>query len=261
MLLKAINRLKFLFFILVLGSFIYFVPVFYFLNLAVASLVYPFLVVQNKIVLPAKNYLRSFSSLINENDLLRQERDKFLAKNIKHKSIKHYYHNIKEIVDFKKNYKFKDSIFSQVLMKSFLSNENFFFLNKGSNSGVKVDMVAVFKNNLLGRVSEVFPYYSKLTLITDKSCKVAVYCSKTKTKGVHRGNNNKNESKLMYISHLNKVKDGDLLISSGEGLIFPQGFALGKIKSFLKKEVQFKVKVEPLVDFSMIEYCYLIEKI
>lgn len=261
MLLIKKNKILFICTAALLGLFVYFVPIFYIFYLFISCISYPFLVVQNKIVTPTKNYFRSVNALKIENEQLRIERDKLLAKNIKHKAVKSYYSDVKEVVDFKQqNYNVENGTFAQILMKSFLSNENFFLLNQGSSSGVLVDMVAIYKNNLIGRVTEVFPYYSKLTLITDKSCKVAAYCSKTKTKGIHRGNNNKAETKLMYISHLNNIQEDDLLISSGEGLVFPQGFALGKIKSFAKKEVQLKVKVEPLVDLSAIEYCYLVKK-
>ena len=221
---------------------------------------YPFLSIQNSIIVPTRDYFRSHKLLRSENEILRQERDKLLSKNIKHKSLKNYYKDVKEIVEFKKNYNFDNAIFSQILMKNFFSNENYFFLNQGYMSGVQKDMVAIYQNNLIGRVSEVFPLHSKLTLITDKSCKVAVYCATTKTRGIHRGNNSAAETKLMYVSHLDNIQESDILISSGDGLVFPQGFALGKINSFIKKDVQFKIKVEPLVELSKIDYCYLIKK-
>lgn len=254
------NKFLSVFFIAALSVFIYFVPIFYVLNLAASCITYPFLVFQNNIVVPIKQVFQTNYKLKEKNRILKQERDSLLAKKIKNAALKSYYSEIKEIIEFKDNYNFENTILSQVVMKSFLSSENFFLLNKGSSSGVQKDMVAIYKNNLIGKVVEVYPLYSKLILVTDKSCKVAVRCSKTNTKGIHRGNNLSTESKLMYVSHLDELKEGDTLISSGEGLIFPQGFALGKIKIFLKKDVRYKVKVEPLIELSSVEYCYLVKK-
>jgi len=246
--------------LLILVAFLYFVPVLHVIRFLGYCITYPFLSIQNSIIIPTRDYFRSHKLLRGENEILRQERDKLLSKSIKYKSVKNYYNNVKEIVEFKKNYNFDNAIFSQVLTKNFFSNENYFLLNQGYLSAVQKDMVAIYQNNLIGRITEVFPLYSKLILITDKSCKVAICCAKTKTRGIHRGNNSAIDTKLMYVSHLDKIQEDDILISSGEGLVFPQGFALGKIKSFVKKDVQFKIKVEPLVELSKIDYCYLVKK-
>ena len=65
---------------------------------------------------------------------------------------------------------------------------------------------------------------------------------------------------MTHVGRLKKVKIGDLLISSGKGLVFPQGFLLGKIISAQPNGMHFDIIVEPVVDVSSIEYCYLLQK-
>jgi rod shape-determining protein MreC len=134
------------------------------------------------------------------------------------------------------------------------------FIDRGASKGVQPNMVALYKNCLIGRVSEVYPSYSKVLLITDKTCKIAALCGTTKSSGIHEGLNKKDYCTLNYVSHLCTLEEGELVISSGEGLVFPQGFGLGKIKSFTRKGLFYDVVIEPLVDLKNIEYVYIIQK-
>jgi cell shape-determining protein MreC len=61
------------------------------------------------------------------------------------------------------------------------------------------------------------------------------------------------------VSHLDTLKEGDLVISQGEGLIFPRGFGLGRVKSYELDGVQYHVTIEPLLDVSTLTFCLLLK--
>jgi cell shape-determining protein MreC len=63
----------------------------------------------------------------------------------------------------------------------------------------------------------------------------------------------------MYVSHLASVVTDDLIFSSGQGLVFPEGFCLGKIvKQTLKeKALYYEIEIEPLVDLASLFFCLL----
>lgn len=162
-----------------------------------------------------------------------------------------------EVRDFQKKYDFSQQKLVQILMKSFDDAGHFYWVDAGANQGINVNMIAMYKNNIVGRVIYVDPLYSKVALITDKRCKVAVSCANTKTVGVYEGNNSI-EPTLEFVPHYEKLQVDDLLISTGQGLVYPQGFAIGSIKSFEVQDVAYKVVVQPLVDLQAIEFVYLI---
>lgn len=56
------------------------------------------------------------------------------------------------------------------------------------------------------------------------------------------------------------MQEGDLVLSSGEGLIFPRGFALGNVKHYQVNGLLHDVIVEPLINLETINYCYVIQK-
>jgi rod shape-determining protein MreC len=121
-------------------------------------------------------------------------------------------------------------------------------------------MVVVSGNKLVGKIVEVFPYYSKVLLVTDPLCKVAVKTAKTGVKGIHEGCLSLDKTTIKYMSHLETIEQNDLVLTSGEGLVFPQGFAVGILQEFFIKNLQYQVTVKPVINFQTLAYCTIVQK-
>lgn len=171
--------------------------------------------------------------------------------------------NLKELTQdlrpFLERYKTDYLKLTQVLFKQF-DKHHFFLIDAGSQQGVSNDMIAVYKDCLIGRVTEVYPYYSKVVLITDPTCKVAAICTDSAVKGIHEGTGSLRHTKLSFIAQPTEFKKDDLIISSGEGLLFPRGFGLGRMKEWEWDGYNCNVTVEPIIDLKKIEFCHLIQK-
>lgn len=216
---------------------------------------------QSSLVTPLKNFFerrRTNQELTRELHNLKMERDSALNENIKLHALLDYQKETSELIDFKKRYVLDKALISQVVTKHFSEQAHYFLIDAGSGKGVNPDMVAVYNNCLIGRVSEVYPLYSKVVLITDKSCKVAACCMKTKAYGIYQGTNNLSSGALTQVSHLSHIINEDMLLSTGEGLIFPKGFALGKINSYQVQGLFYTIITKPIVDMREIKYCQII---
>lgn len=227
-----------------------------------ATILYPVLRVQKIVVEPIKNWserrgtTQELHAII---DALRTEQNRLVAENIRLQSALAYCKDIDELVQFNKRYAQKGHV-TQVLLKHISNREHFFLVEGGFAHGIDKDMVATYKNNLIGRVVEVYPWYSKIQLITDASCQVAASCTRTRAQGIHKGTGREHESILDYVSHLDRVQKDDLVVSSGEGLVFPQGFALGAIVSCVADDLYQQVTVKPVIDFRSLTYCTVLAK-
>jgi rod shape-determining protein MreC len=229
----------------------------------VATSLYPLLKIQAVVVYPfhsVKKYCTDYNALCRSFDIVSQQKEALLARTIELQSSLRFIQETKELVDFQRRYKDFDSTLAQVMVKNLSEHTQFFLVDKGSAHGVAVDMVAAYKNCLVGRVSEVFPYYSKVVLITDRSCKVASCCASTKINGILQGANESSTLMLTHVSHLDTLQKQDLVLSSGQGLIFPKGFGLGRIEFFALDGLQYTIHVVPLLDFKTLEYCYLMQR-
>jgi rod shape-determining protein MreC len=226
-------------------------------------LAYPVLLVQHKYVTPLKQlFARKRERQLLETMVtqLQTEKEELNGRLVELQATTDYATHTQELAAFKKRYDCSYAVMTQVLMWHITDQAHSIIIDAGSNKGVQKDMVAVYNNMLLGRVIEVYPHYSKVVLITDASCKVAAYCVGTQTTGIHAGLNQTAGTVLHHVSHLLPLQENDMVLSSGEGLVFPRGFGLGRIKKFTLDGLLYHVDIEPLCDITQIQHCYVLQK-
>ncbi len=227
-----------------------------------SCVLYPFLRIQYSITSPIHRYFQHQSqkkTLTEQLQSLESEYELLAQENIVLRASLDYQADVKELINFKNRYNTPQQNCAHILLKHIDQNTHFILVDQGSMHGVSPDMVAVYKNYLLGKVVDVYPYYSKVLLTTDKTCKVAAYCTTTNATGIHEGCNAQ-KTILNRVSHLSNVHQGSLVFSSGKGMVFPRGFALGKVEVCKLNGLFYDVQVKPLIDLQKIEYCYLIKK-
>lgn len=229
------------------------------------TLTYPFLWTASQI----SNYWQSccekkesYHTLKQSHDNLKECYEQVLAENIKLRAMLHYEHLSKDLRAFQERYHLDDKLVAKVLIKNITDEEHFFIINKGASTGVKPDMVAIYKFQIVGRVTTVHDYYSKVLLITDQTCKVSAYTSVSHAEGILRGRNDIKACSLIYVNHLLSIVNRDIVVSSGQGLVFPEGFSLGQIVSLTlpPKSLYYEIIVKPLIDLQSINFVLLIDQ-
>lgn len=229
-------------------------------ELTTSYILYPVIKAQKIITDPIVAYIShatDVQTLQKNIDLAQQRNDALQAELIAVQATMDFEKRSQEARDFAKKYDFSEQKLVQIIMRSFDDVGHFYWVDAGVHQGIAVNMIAIYKNNIVGRVIHVDPWYSKIALVTDKRCKIAVNCLQTKSVGIYQGNNSF-EPTLEFVPHYEKLAIGDLLLSTGQGLVYPQGFAVGTIQSFEVQDVAYKAIVKPLVDIQKIEYVYLI---
>lgn len=230
---------------------------------AVSYATYPVLLFQHHVIRPIHKWFEKRSvmhEIFDNYQTLYKDRGHLLAENIKLKALLNYQKSLHELLDFKQRYRTDYAIAAQVLLKHFDDAHHFYFIDKGSRHTIAQDMMVVYKNCLVGRIVEVYPWYSKVLLITDHTCKIPALCASTGARGIYQGLNKLDKTHLEFVSHLETIKKGDMILSHGEGLVFPKGFALGCIASAEKDGLHYQITVRPLIDLKEIEQCYIIQK-
>jgi rod shape-determining protein MreC len=168
-----------------------------------------------------------------------------------------YIKGIDQIMEFRKRYNI-DGINCFVIFKNLDNKHHFFIIDKGDQDGVKENMIVLYKNNIIGKVANVYKYCSKINLITDKRIKIAAYCLNSKIDCLYEGINNPFYGYLSFVNSLDKIKESDIVISSGKGSLYPRGFIIGQIRSIKNRFSDSLIKIEPLIDLKSIDYCLLV---
>ena len=228
-----------------------------------SCITYPALIVHCHVIDPIKVWFyqrKTMQELRQKLEKIYKERNNLLAENIALRAAADYFKDVTELITFKAQYEIAYVRIAQILVRHLSNQAHFFLIDVGTVHGIQVDMVATYKNCLIGKVIEVYPWYSKVELITDARCKIAGYCTATNVQGIYEGINNEHQTTLAYVSHLDLVKKGDMIMSSGEGLIFPRGFALGRVTAISTNGLYHTISAQPFVDLRHIKYCAIIAK-
>ncbi len=142
-------------------------------------------------------------------------------------------------------------------------------IDKGSGAGVEVNMaVAAFQNGiegLAGKIVETRKGSSVVVPIYDGRLYAAARLSRTRVEGLVNGQGNPDEPLLMnYVSMLNAqdIQVGDMVVTSGLDSIYPPDIAIGRVKEIRtpKYGSSSLILLEPALDFSKIEYLFILDK-
>ncbi len=127
-------------------------------------------------------------------------------------------------------------------------------IDRGSADGIRSGMPVIGPQGLLGQTVTVAPGSSKVRLITDQRSGVAAMIQRTRAEGVVRGNLD-GRLTLDFVSMDTPVKEGDVVITSGIGGVYPKGLPIGEV-SEVKREpnaLYQSIRVQPASDPSGLE--------
>jgi rod shape-determining protein MreC len=104
-----------------------------------------------------------------------------------------------------------------------------FDLNRGLVDGVYVGQALIDAEGVVGQVVRVGPLTSEAVLITDPDHAVPVTVNRTLVRTIAVGTGDSGRLRLPYLTNNADVVEGDLLISSGLGGVFPSGYPVGRV--------------------------------
>lgn len=133
-------------------------------------------------------------------------------------------------------------------------------VNRGRSSGVHMDMPAVTPEGVVGKTIQIAPLTSRVQLITDSSCSIGVMLERTVIAGILAGTG-RDTCILRYLPLISDVRTGDVVVTSGQDGVFPQGLPVGKVTGLIPESDLFKsAEVAPYQEFSSVrEIVFLLQ--
>lgn len=106
-------------------------------------------------------------------------------------------------------------------------------VDQGTSSGVKKNAVALSADGLVGRVIKTTRWTSQVLLVADATSHISCLNARTRARGVVQGQNHQ-PAILTFPSARGEFEEGDLLVTSGLGGVFPKGIPIGAVSRLLK---------------------------
>jgi rod shape-determining protein MreC len=146
---------------------------------------------------------------------------------------------------------------------------NAFSINKGKYSGVAANMAVIAFHDgtqgLVGKVIQAGQFESLVMPLYDVSCSVAARFSVSRYDGLAEGQGSPDASLLMRFIRKrarDEINYGDMVVSSGMGGVYPAGINIGRVTgvNYREYEISMEVELEPVIDFSRLEYVFVIDQ-
>jgi rod shape-determining protein MreC len=103
---------------------------------------------------------------------------------------------------------------------------NYRLLDTGSSKGVKVGNPVINEHGLIGRVVGATGGISRMMLLTDVSSRTPVLVDRTDARAILSGDGSDNP-KLQYLRGKDAIREGDRILTSGDGGMLPRGLPVG----------------------------------
>jgi rod shape-determining protein MreC len=111
-------------------------------------------------------------------------------------------------------------------------------VNRGAHNGVYRGQAVMDNYGVLGQTTRVSPWSSEVILVTDPEHAIPVEIARTGVHTIAVGTGDPDSLALPYLPANADVKAGDLLLTSGLGGVFPQGYPVARIAEVRHDAVQ-----------------------
>jgi rod shape-determining protein MreC len=105
-------------------------------------------------------------------------------------------------------------------------------INRGSSSGIALNMPVVTGSGIVGRVISLSPWTAQVMMITDEKAAAGAIVGQLGGSGALgpvRGLGENGLIEMRYISGLEKVEVGDYILTTGQDGIYPPGLTVGEV--------------------------------
>lgn len=205
-----------------------------------------------------KNIIKDFFYLRDENNKLKKQLIEISLEQKSYTSLIDENKRLRELLGLKE-YKKDIVTIGKVISKGSNKYLKTFWIDKGSNQGIKKDYPVITPKGLVGKVISVSSDYSEILLITDPNFSASVRIERNRAEGILSGKGNK--CIIKYVPLEEEVLVGDRIITSGLDGLFPEGIIAGVVKSVNKKEGLFQIiEAVPIQPENKIEEVAVIKK-
>ncbi|WP_240374725.1 rod shape-determining protein MreC [Bacillus piscicola] len=218
----------------------------------------------------AAGFFGDISDLIHvyeENELLKSRLDEYASLSAQLDSIKQENDTLKDMIDA------EESLTDYVMRSALVIHRapdhwtETIGINKGEQDGIQKDMAVITAEGLIGKIDTTSEFTSTVQLLSDgsRTNRVSAMVS-TESDPVYAfiegWDANREGLMLRKIESNATIKEGQKVMTSGLGGIFPRGLAIGEIVEIEADEygLTYNALIKPSADFYNIEQVNVIER-
>lgn len=205
------------------------------------------------------SFIYNFTKVKSENDALKQENDKLQNELVEYNSALSENQTLRDDLNFKNQRSEYNYVGCNVIGKSGGNYLDGFIIDKGQNDKLTKGMVVITSKGLVGQVTSTASNWSIIQSISNENIAVSgMVESANDINGIIKGYKDENNNllaKLYYLPLDSNIKQGDSIVTSGFGNLYPKGIRIGEVTAI--EEDQGKIMenaiIKPYVDFNTLQ--------
>ena len=179
----------------------------------------------------AADSVSSYRALKKENEGLSEEQLIHQTRLLKFAALEK--ENIRLRALLEKSFKLGEQVLvAELLSMNMAPYEHIVVVNKGTRFGVHPQQPVLDANGVVGQVFRALPFTSEIMLITDPNHAIPVQVNRNGLLTIAVGSGQLNRLVLPFLPGNADIRPGDLLITSGLGGTFPQGYPVAVVDEF-----------------------------
>ncbi|MGL6258549.1 rod shape-determining protein MreC [Vibrio sp. WXL103] len=133
-------------------------------------------------------------------------------------------------------------------------------IDKGSLDGVFEGQPVINESGVVGQVTFVGSHNSRVLLLGDNHSAIPVQVLRNDIRVIASGSGSIDSIELDHIPTSTDIQEGDMLVSSGLGGVYPEGYPVAVVSSVNKdtRREFASIQAEPTVDFERLRYLLLV---
>jgi rod shape-determining protein MreC len=122
---------------------------------------------------------------------------------------------------------------------------------------VRPGMAVIAPDGVVGRISRTYGPFADVQLAVDPKSAIDVVVGRTGVRGVVKGmpGDNRYRMRVDYLLRTDEVKEGDAVLTSGLGGLFPRNYVVGRVAKVTRRDFGLyqEAEVDPAVDFGRLD--------
>lgn len=176
-------------------------------------------------------YVKNLRNAAAENEQLKKRVGAMEAEVLESRANRDENERLRTLLDFKEK-----SAYQVVAARVIARDPSVWFdtvtINRGSSSGIELNMPVVTPGGIVGRVIMLSPWTAQIMLITDERAAagaVVGQLGESNALGSVKGLGENGLLEMRYVSGLEIVNPGDYVLTTGQDTIYPAGLNIGEV--------------------------------
>ena len=210
------------------------------------------------------DFFLNFSEVREENKNLATENEKLKDKLLQYSDLAEENERLRQMLNFTEEHNNYNYVGCNIIGYPNNNISEGYIIDKGENANIKKGMVVIAAQGLVGQVTSVASNWSIVQSLTSENIVVAVMSNSTREatgyiKG-YKDRKNRNLAKVYDLPIDSQIKEGDVIVTSGVGMIYPKEIRIGEVIKVEEDNVKVmkSALVKPYVDFNKLEELFII---